>query len=131
MDMYLRCVAAGLLCVILSMTLRPKNAEIATVLSVTVCCMILYTAVLVIRPVMDFLKKLQTLGNLNGSMVEILLKVAGIGFIGEIAAMICADSANSAVGKALQTLAVCVILWLSLPLFSALLELVERILGGL
>jgi hypothetical protein len=45
--------------------------------------------------------------------------------------MVCADAGNASLGKVLQILASAVILWLSLPVFTALIELIQKILGEL
>ena len=76
-----------------------------------------------------FVQQLQSVGNLDSEMLSVLLKVVGTALIGEIAALVCTDAGNTAMGKALQILTVATILWLSLPMFTALLELVETILG--
>ena len=60
-----------------------------------------------------------------------LLKIVGICFTAEIASLICEDSGNAALGKALQSLAGAVILYLSLPMLTKLLDLVEGILENL
>ena len=130
-DVYFRCAAAGVVCVILSLYLRGKNSEIALVLTLACCCMIALSAARLIEPVVDFLERVRSIGKLDSDILQILLKIVGIGFIGEITAAICADSGNGAVGKTLQLLSAAVILYLSLPLFSELLDLVERIMGNL
>ena len=79
----------------------------------------------------DFLRQLESLGNLNSQMVQILFKVVGIGLVSEIAAMICSDAGNASLGKSLQILGSAVILWLSIPVFQTLLELIRQIIGGL
>lgn len=43
--------------------------------------------------------------------------------------MVCTDAGNASLGKAVQLLGTAVILWLSLPLFKALVELLQSILG--
>ena len=62
-------------------------------------------------------------------MMKIVLKSAGIGLVGEVACMVCADSGHSSLGKAVQLLGNGTILWLSLPLFSGMLDLLREILG--
>ena len=64
-------------------------------------------------------------------MLTILLKVVGTALIAEIVTLVCMDGGNASMGKALQFLAAAVILWLSLPMLTALLELIEEILGNL
>ena len=83
-----------------------------------------------LKPIVDFLKSLQVLGQLNWEMVQILLKTVGIGLITEITALICTDMGNASLGKSLQILSVAVILWLSLPLFQRLLDLLDAVLGA-
>jgi stage III sporulation protein AD len=63
-------------------------------------------------------------------MLTILLKVTGIAFTTEIAANVCTDAGNSALAKSLQMFSAAAILYCALPMFQALLDLVERILGG-
>ena len=81
-----------------------------------------------LEPVLDFLRELEALGDLQGDTLGILLKAVGIGLVSEIAGMVCSDAGNGSLGKTLQMLGSAAILYLSLPVFSALLELVREIL---
>ena len=76
-----------------------------------------------------FAENLQSVSQLDSDYLAILLKVVGIGFLAEIAALVCTDAGNATMGKVLQMLSSCVIMWLSLPLLNGLLELVQDILG--
>ena len=84
-----------------------------------------------LRPVINFLHTLQTLGGLDRNMVSALLKVTGIGIVSEIANLVCKDACNESMGKSMQLLGTAVILYLSMPLFTALIELLQKILGEL
>ena len=75
------------------------------------------------------MKQLENLGNLNGELIRILLKIAGIGILTEITSMVCSDAGNSSMGKTLQLLGNVVILWLSVPIFNMLMDLLQEILG--
>ncbi len=130
MTQFFQAVAAVLLAVILILVLQKQGKDTALLLALLVCCMIGVLAVSFLQPVMDFFRKLQALGALDETMLRTILKVVGIAMTGEIAGLICSDSGNSALAKMLQFLASAVILWLSLPLFTKLLELVEGILGN-
>lgn len=129
MTHYLQASAAVLLAVVLCLTLGKQGQDMAALLTIGVCCMVMLLAVTYLRPVMDFLEKLETLGDLNGDMVGVLFKVVGIGILTEVSSMICADAGNSSLGKVLQLLGSAVILWLSIPIFTALIELIQGILG--
>lgn len=129
MELFLQAGAATLLAVILCVMLSKQGKEMGMLLSIAVCSMICLIALSYLRPVMDFLNQLESIGGLDKDMVTILLKAAGIGFLSEIAGLVCADAGNSSLGKALQILGSAVILWLSIPLFQSLLALIQQILG--
>lgn len=111
-------------------TVLSKNSkDMATVLGICVCTIVLLAAVSFLSPVVQFVQRLQELGGLDNTMVTILLKAVGVGLISEVAVLICSDSGNQGMGKALEYLAGGVILYLSIPLFTELLELMQTILG--
>ena len=123
MTAYWQGAAAVLLTVILVLALGRQGKEAGLLLTLAVCCMVCVLALSYLRPVVEFIHQLQSIGQLDSAMLEILLKAAGIGLIGEIASLICADAGNAALGKALQLLSAAVILWLAIPLLTQLTEL--------
>ena len=131
MTLFLQVCGAVLLSVILVLTLKNQGKEIGLLLAIGMCIMAALAAMQYLRPVVDFLKSLENLGGLNSSMVTALLKVTGIGMITEIANLICKDAGNESMGKTLQLMGTAVILWLSMPLFTALITLIQKILGEL
>ena len=62
-------------------------------------------------------------------VLEILLKIVGIGLVSEIAEMICKDSGNASLARGMELLGSAVILSLSLPILETFLDLIQRILG--
>lgn len=131
MDGYIKAVAAALISAVVYLILAKQGKDLAAVLTILVCVMILTTAMGYLTSLLDFFHKLEELVGLEGDQFQILLKVVGIGILGEMASMICTDAGNAALGKALQIFGTILILCLSLPLFQGLLELIGDILGGL
>lgn len=131
MDAYFKAVAAALITAVLGLVIAKQGKDTAVLLTILACTMILAAAMGYLGTVLSFFGTLEKLTGLEGDNFQILLKVAGIGMIGEMASMICSDAGNSALGKALQILATVLILCLSLPLFQRLLELIGDILGSL
>ena len=129
MELFLRATAGVLLAVILFLMLSNHHKETALLLTLAVCCMVAAAAGSFIQPVVAFMDELQTIGGLDNTYLTLLLKVVGIGFLSEVAALVCTDAGNTTLGKTLQMLAACVILWLSIPLLNSLLELIQDILG--
>lgn len=128
MEKFYATTAGVLLTVILVLTIRKQNAEIALLLGICGCCMALAVALSFLSPILSFFKRIQQLASLDGQMLQTLIKITAVAFASEIAATVCADAGNASLGKSLQMLAAIVILYLSLPMMEALLELAERIL---
>lgn len=131
MDTIIKATAGALISLILSLVLSKNNKDVSMLLSTAVCCMLGILAFTCFQPVMEFMRRLQVAGELNTEFVSLLLKASGIYILSEIAALICTDAGNAALGKTLQFLATALILYMSLPMFSQLLSLIETILGEL
>ena len=128
MDIFLKSAAGTFVALIMYLILVKQGKDISVLLTVAVCCMLAIAAMQHIEPVITFIQRLQQLSNLDPAMLQIILRAVGIGLLSEITSLICADSGNAALGKSLQLLAVGVVLWLSMPLFTELIDLIEEIL---
>ncbi len=131
MDIYLKAIAAALITVIFCLVLSKRDKDMALLLTAAVCCMVAAAAVGFLSPVLAFLRNLQTLGQLDPRMFEILLKSVGIGLLAEITSLLCADAGNAALGKSIQLLSAAVILWMAIPLLQGLLDILQSVLGEL
>lgn len=131
MEVFIKAVGATMLAVILGLTVAKQSKDISLVLVIAVCSMIALAAMNYLQPVIDFFNRLQATAGLDPEMLKILLKAVGIGMLAQICGLICADSGNAALGKALQILASAVILRMTIPLLTKLMDLLEKILGEL
>ena len=129
METFLQAVGLTLLGVVLVLAVGRQNRDTGLLLSLAVCTVICTAAVGYLGSLTDFLGEIRMLGNLDREFLAILLKCAGIGFLAEIAGLVCADAGESAMGKALQILANAAVIFLSLPLLKKMLELLEEVLG--
>lgn len=129
MELFWKCVAGVLIAAILGPVLGQQEKGISVMLSVAVCAMGAVILLSYLEPVLDLLLQLESLGDLGGEMLTILLKAMGIALVAELAGLICTDAGSGALGKTIQMLASAVILWLSIPVFQAFLALIRQILG--
>ena len=128
MNIFLKSVAGVLIALILWLCLDKRGKDMSVLLTMSVCAMIITSAATFLRPIVDFIEKIQDVGNLDREYVSIILKVVGIGMITEISVLICKDASNESMGKALQMLSAVIVLWMSIPVFEELLELLNEIL---
>ena len=127
----MKAAAGALITVMLGLILQKQGKEYALVLLVAVSAMGACLVLSYIRPVISFLEELRAFGKLDSELLKILFKAVGIGLIGEISGSICADSGNGSLSKMLQLLSTVVILWLSLPIFQQLMDLIGAVLEGI
>ena len=131
MDIFLKVTAGVLVVTIVTLTISRYSSDISLLLTMLVCAMVLISAVTLLKPVIEFMRRLVKIGGIENEVFHILLKSAGIGLISQVACTICSDGGNQSLSKALQFLATTVILMLCLPLFERLLQIVETVLGGI
>lgn len=130
MEVFLKASAGVLTALILWLSLNKYNKENAVLLTLAVCAMVVTAAIAFLRPIIDFLQKLQGIGDLDSDLLAVILKAVGIGLITEISALICKDAGNESMGKALQILSSVAVLWISIPVFEKLISLLDKILGS-
>lgn len=128
MNIFLKTVACVFITLILCLMLSKQGKDFSLILSIAACTIIILGAAAYLTPIIEFIEKLQAVGQINSDLFGILLKAVGIGLLAEITVLTCSDSGNAALGKALQILSSAVILWMSLPLLNELIGLVEDIL---
>ena len=129
MNIIFKIVGIAMVSVVLCLFVAKENKDLAILLSIAACCGIFLYAGNALSSVMTFVNELHAIGDLNKEFLSILIKATGIGLVTEISVLICTDSGYAALGKTIQLVGAIAIICTSLPLFSALLELLNNILG--
>lgn len=129
MDIFIKVTVGILITATLGLVLSKQGADISLLLTIAVCCMAVAAAFSYLSPVLDFARRLIEVGRINNELLNVLLKVVGIGLISQIAGFICADAGNQSLGKALQIMTTAVILCISVPVLEEMLSLIEAVLG--
>ena len=129
MSIFLKAVAGVLTAVILWICVNKENKGISVMLTLAVCTMIVSVSAVFLQPIIDFIYEIQSIGQLDSSLLVVTLKVVGIGLLTEIAMMICKDAGNETMGKSLQILSSAMVIWMSIPVFEQLISLLDTILG--
>lgn len=128
MSIFLKVIASTLIGLIVCLVLNKQNKDFSMLLSIAVCSMVLVVGVTYIKPILDFFSKLESFGSLDSEITGILLRCVGVGIISEITAMICNDAGNSSLAKTVMLSASVMILYICLPMFEGLLDLISGVL---
>lgn len=130
MDTMFKLATLAILASILCLLLRQGEKPISLVLSLLACTVIIGLALRFIRPAWEIVEQLQTLSGLDEEVTAPLLKAVGIGMLTQIAGCVCTDAGESSLAKAVELSGTVLAVYVSLPLLSAVLSLVETLIGG-
>lgn len=129
MDLFVRTIVGVLISTVLYLALPKQAKELSVVLTIAVCCMVGIVAFSFLRPVFDFVDQLSATGNLSSPMIKTLIKAVGICLISEFASAICSDSGNAAMSKLIQFATTALLLSLTIPFLTQLIDIVENLLN--
>lgn len=131
MSVFLRAISAALISVIAGLLLRKYNQDMAMLVSIASCIIILILTGGYLGRVLEFLQRLKRMAQYDSAGYTLLIKAMGVGMLTQIAALICADGGHQAAAKALQILGTAVMLSLAIPVLDSLLDLLESFTGEL
>ena len=131
MDIFLKVVSISLIAAILGLVISKESKDMALLISISACVMIVWAGFSYLRPVLSFFDTLMDITQIDPDMLKILLKATGVGILGELTSLVCTDAGNAALGKAVQLTSAMVIIWIALPLFEGLLRLIESVMEGI
>ena len=131
MDGFIKSISLTLIVVVLCLFVGKRDKDIAMLLSLLACCMLLIVAIQYLKPVFRFFEYLREVGNIESDMLSVLMQVVGVGLIAQVMGGICTDAGYGAIGKSVHILGTAVTLSASLPAFNKLLELLEGIISKL
>lgn len=128
MNILIKASAGILIATILNLMLSKSAKEFAVLTTAVTCCIVATAVFAYFKPIFTFLDKLSLMGNIDNETIRVLFKAVGVSLLAEFTSLLCADSGNAAMGRLLQILASSVILWLSIPLFNSLIDLIGELL---
>lgn len=130
MQSFLQAAVLGVLAAVLATLLKRNSKDLALVLTIAACCIIGVLVVRTAEPIVDFLGRLQGMTGLDAELMTPMLKAVGIGLLTEIAAGVCADAGEGAIGKLVELAGGLLALSVALPLLEAVLQILKTMGGG-
>ena len=130
MEILFQITGIALITVFLCIVVRANSAALSGLLALSACVMIALVCIELIDPIVSVLQTLRELSGLSGTVTAPLLKTVGIGLLTQISAAVCDDSGESSIARAVEIGGSLLSLYVSLPLLSSLLNLLQETLGG-
>ena len=124
----IRIIGIGLLALIIIVILKQYKPEFAIYVSMIAGVLILVLAIQKLTGIINLLQSLANKTYINKRFLSILLKITGIAFITEFAVSICSDAGEKAIASKIEIGSKVIIIAMSIPIITSLLELVIEIL---
>ena len=129
MSIFLKAIISVFITAVLSLVIGKHQKDLSLILVLITASMIIIAAVTFLTPIVSLMENLSEISQINDSLFSILLKTVGVALISEFAEIVCNDAGNKSLGKSIHILSVAVILWLSIPLFNEIVDLLKAILA--
>ena len=118
----------GIVAVLLAVQVKALKPEFGIYMSLA-GCLVLFTAISGrLELLVDSINQIQTYVNLDAGYLSILMKMAGITYIAELASDLCRDAGYQAVAGQIELFGKLALLVVSMPVILALLETVSNFL---
>ena len=131
MDRFFQVLALVLVAISAILVLRKRAGEFALVLSLLCISALCFFALTTLQPVLDMLERLEDLSGVNAAILAPVVKTAVIGILTHICAGVCSDSGENGIARVVELCGTVMALYLATPLISAVLDLLETLLGGI
>ena len=124
----IKIIGIGLCALIIIIVLKQYKPEFAIYISILAGAIILAMSVANISGVINIMKDISSKANINSQFLGIILKITGIAILTEFAISICKDSGETAIANKIDIGGKAIIITISLPIISSLLETILKIL---
>ena len=128
MEEVIKLIAIGITALIMIVIIRPYRPEFSIYISLIAGALILYFALDKFANFINLLKSISEKSGINRNFLEILIKMTLIAFLAEFAISICKDSGESAIANKVELGSKAIIVSMSIPIISNLLEVILKLL---
>ena len=124
----IKIVGIALIAVVIVIMLKQYRPEYAIFISIITGILILFLLMDKLTGIINLIESLQSKFSINNQFIPLLIKITGIAFLSEFAVSICKDSGEAAIANKVELGSKIIIISMSIPIISSLLEIILRIL---
>ncbi len=121
-------IGVGIIALIISVIIKQYKPEFAMYISIIAGITILFLIIDKMYGIVTLLTNLSRKTGMNAEYLTILLKITGIAILTEFAVSICKDSGESAIASKIDLGGKVIVISMSIPIISALLEIIMKII---
>lgn len=124
----IKIIGVALIALVIIILLKQYRPEFAIYISLLTGVLILLLVTDELKGIITLLQSLANKTSINGTFLTLLIKITGIAFLSEFAVSICRDSGEGAIASKIEIGSKIIIVSMSIPIISSLLEIILKIL---
>ena len=124
----IKIIGIAFIALIIIIMLKQYRPEYAVFISILTGVLILFLVMDKLTGIINLIQSIQDKYSINTQFIAILIKITGIAFLSEFAVSICKDAGEVAIANKMEIGAKIIIISMSIPIISSLLEIILKIL---
>lgn len=123
-------IGMALIITVFLLVLRQEKPVMAVLLSLVFAIIIFASMMGKLASIIDVMGELTRRAGINNFFMSTILKIMGVAYLSEFAAVICQDAGEQAVAKKIEFAAKIIIAVMALPILVAILESLLELMPG-
>lgn len=124
----IKIVGIALIALVIIIMLKQYRPEYAIFISILTGILILILVMDRLTGIINLIQSVEDKFSINTQFIALLIKITGIAFLSEFAVSICKDSGEAAIASKIEIGSKIIIISMSIPIISSLLEIILKIL---
>ena len=124
----IKIVGIALIALVIIIMLKQYRPEYAIFISILTGVLILILVMDRLSGIINLIQSIEDKFSINTQFIALLIKITGIAFLSEFAVSICKDSGEVAIASKIEIGSKIIIISMSIPIISSLLEIILKIL---
>lgn len=124
----IKIIGIDFIALIIIIMLKQYRPEYAIFISILTGILILFLVMDRLTGIINLIETIQDKFSINTQFIALLIKITGIAFLSEFAVSVCKDSGEAAIASKIEIGSKIIIISMSIPIISSLLEIILKIL---
>lgn len=124
----IKIIGIGLIGIIAIAILKQYRPEYTIYISLLAGILIIFITMDKLSAIVNLLTSISEKASINNTYIKILLKITGIAILSEFAVSVCKDSGENSIASKIELGSKVIIISMSIPIISNLLDLIVKIL---
>lgn len=128
MDIIFKIIGIALITVVAALIVKPVRSDFAMLITMVGGIIVIVMLLSSISSALSLISGIANKTGVNSGLLSLIFKIIGVGYLAEFSASICADAGSASLGDKVLLGGKIVILVMSLPIITNILEIVMELL---